>query len=237
MKRAFTLIELLVAISVIVVLAGISIPVIGVVRKQAKDAQCRNNLKQLFTGITGYRMESNQIFPQTLTIMFEEGQALAGESRKLLLCPFDGTKGNDATFNRHSQWASLPELRTDPRNNQPLSLSYLFEAAHVPLNSNAQNWTFGDGTLWSTHGTTWGVVKAAQLRKGGSVPSTGGPGRPFNESQFPIIRCFYHAPWATLPPASLTEKVMNVSWDGSIFMSMPFWEHQMDPGIPLPTFL
>jgi len=232
MKRAFTLIELLIVISVIAVLAGLAIPVIGIVRTQAKDAQCRNNLKQLFTGITGFRMEHNQVFPQTLTVLFEEGNSLAGESPKLLLCPFDASKGQDNTFNRHPLWAKLPELRP----SGSLTLSYLFEAAHVALNSDAQTWTFGDGSSWSSHGTTWDVVKAAQLRQGGSPMTPNGPGRPFNESQFPIIRCFYHAPWATLPPASLAEKVVNLSWDGRIFMSMPFWEHQMDPAIPLPTF-
>ena len=88
MKRAFTLTELLIVISVIVVLAGVAIPVIGIVRRQAKDVQCRNNLQQIFTGITGYRHSVGKIMSdfrarQSSQVMLE-GDALAKLANGLL---------------------------------------------------------------------------------------------------------------------------------------------------------
>ena len=240
MKRAFTLIELLVAIGVIVVLAGITIPVIGVVRKQAKDAQCRNNLKQLFTGITGFRMENNQAYPATLRSLFAEGQALAGESARLLLCPHDSQLGTDATCGRNPNW-DFPVNSLD-RLAEP-ACSYFFEVSGKPLEDPEKNWPFADGDsdpsnnpTWlfidtsnpSNNRTTWWQAKAYQLRKGNFGMTA------FDESDFPIIRCFHHHFWKSSGLGAKDKKVMNLAWDGTIFLSIPYWEHQANPNIPLP---
>jgi prepilin-type N-terminal cleavage/methylation domain-containing protein len=241
MKRAFTLIELLVAISVIVVLAGITIPVIGVVRKQAKDAQCRNNLKQLFTGITGFRLENNQAYPATLRSLFAEGQALAGESSKLLLCPHDGQKGQDQTCARNPLW-DTPYAGELNRLHET-DCSYFFEVSGKPLGVPEANWPLEDGDTdplnnpkWlfidtsnpSNNRTTWWQAKAYQLRKGNFGMTA------FDESDFPIIRCFHHHFWKSSGLGAKDKKVMNLAWDGTIFLSIPYWEHQANPNIPLP---
>jgi prepilin-type N-terminal cleavage/methylation domain-containing protein len=53
-KDGFTLIELLVVITVILILAGISLPLIEKVKERARAAVCSNNLKQLGMGLIMY---------------------------------------------------------------------------------------------------------------------------------------------------------------------------------------
>jgi prepilin-type processing-associated H-X9-DG protein len=60
---AFTLIELLVVITTIAILAGILIPVISMVRDQAKSNKCQSNLRQLQTGAISYSIDWDEALP------------------------------------------------------------------------------------------------------------------------------------------------------------------------------
>ena len=56
-KQAFTLIELLMVISIIGVLAGILIPTVGAVRKQANIAASKSQLSNYVTAMTVFKSE------------------------------------------------------------------------------------------------------------------------------------------------------------------------------------
>ncbi len=62
-KKGFTLIELLVVVAIIALLAALLIPVIGMVRGQAKQAQCLNNLRQLGIGMLIYAGDNDGCIP------------------------------------------------------------------------------------------------------------------------------------------------------------------------------
>ncbi|MDR1279549.1 MAG: prepilin-type N-terminal cleavage/methylation domain-containing protein [Opitutaceae bacterium] len=62
-RRAFTLIELLTVIAIIGILAGILIPVTGVVRDKARSAQCISNLRQLHVGLMLYVNDDKGYLP------------------------------------------------------------------------------------------------------------------------------------------------------------------------------
>lgn len=55
--RAFTLIELLVVVSIISLLIAMLLPVCARAREQARQVYCRNNLRNMWTGILTYSQE------------------------------------------------------------------------------------------------------------------------------------------------------------------------------------
>lgn len=63
-RLGFTLIELLVVIAIIAILAAILFPVFGRVRRNAQQASCSSNVKQLTTAILLYVDDWNSRLPQ-----------------------------------------------------------------------------------------------------------------------------------------------------------------------------
>jgi prepilin-type N-terminal cleavage/methylation domain-containing protein/prepilin-type processing-associated H-X9-DG protein len=92
----FTLIELLTVIAIIGILAAIIIPTVGRVRSSAKNAACKNNLRQIGVAVQIYGNE-NKFYPPSRT-------ALNDSSRpnflwRQLLRPYMGTNGDPSRQN------------------------------------------------------------------------------------------------------------------------------------------
>lgn len=62
-EHGFTLIELLTVITIIGILAGILIPVVGKVRNSAYDVQCKTSLRQWGIAISGYVTDNRGLLP------------------------------------------------------------------------------------------------------------------------------------------------------------------------------
>ena len=62
-SQGFTLIELLVVISIIAILAGMLLPVIGVVREMARSAQCGKNQSQIMGAMVAYSTTEEVAWP------------------------------------------------------------------------------------------------------------------------------------------------------------------------------
>jgi len=62
LRRAFTLIELLVVIAIIAILAAILFPVFAKAREAARATACKNNLKQIGTGIMMYVQDYDELY-------------------------------------------------------------------------------------------------------------------------------------------------------------------------------
>jgi prepilin-type N-terminal cleavage/methylation domain-containing protein len=228
-RHGFTLMELLVVISIIALLAGMILGAVSIVRRQAREVQCRSNLQQIGIGLTGFQQDHNNSFPVTFGALFAQGSTLEHENSKILLCPLDPDHGTNSLMgranNNSNSWGDLSAL-FEP------GCSYLFEASGRTLGATERDWTYPDNSSWKDHGNTWAEAKAYQLKHGNAIA---GGNAPFRPSDFPIVRCWHHAKWADSDMKKADKKkVMNLAWDLSIFMSIPYWEHQINPAIPLP---
>jgi len=105
--KAFTLIELLVVISVIAVLMGILIPILGRVRRQAKSVVCQSNLRQWGVAFAGYLSEDQNQMPLHSMAHYLKSfspppwyialRPYFGDDSDIILCPM-ATKLNDGTI-------------------------------------------------------------------------------------------------------------------------------------------
>ena len=62
-RNGFTLIELLVVIGIIAALAGLMVPVVGMVREQANSVACMSNQRQIGLALLTYAGNNNQAIP------------------------------------------------------------------------------------------------------------------------------------------------------------------------------
>lgn len=67
-RQAFTLTELLVVISILALLAGLLMPVIGRVRGASKRSACTSNLRQVGVALRLYLDQSSNLFPSCCTL-------------------------------------------------------------------------------------------------------------------------------------------------------------------------
>jgi prepilin-type N-terminal cleavage/methylation domain-containing protein/prepilin-type processing-associated H-X9-DG protein len=97
-RPAFTLIELLVVISIIALLIGILLPVLGSARGAARQVKCASNMKQWGIAYMAYTADNKDFLPR------EDGDDDSGT--------FQGTANNNT--NPEAWYNSLPKLIEAP---------------------------------------------------------------------------------------------------------------------------
>jgi prepilin-type N-terminal cleavage/methylation domain-containing protein len=236
-RTAFTLIEMLVVIAIIVTLASILVPTISLAKRMVQDMKCGHQLQQLAGAMLAYEADNDDKFPGRLRYMVKNGMV----TDRLLLCPRDPHKGTGGVNRPWDAITNSGEIYT-----AEAPCSYLYEVSETKLSAGLFDY-FYFGKNWPDPPPaaptdpdlmpTWLDAKREQLRSGNSLVGDTAP-KPFPGSVMPIIRCFWHEKWSrngTVLDADkqLLKRVKNVSWDCSVFESIPQWEHQANPAIPL----
>ena len=212
LRQAFTLIAMLGVIAIIVVLAGLLVPIVVGAGQTADELVCKNNLTQLGKAIVDWRIHikggANK-FPGKLLWLSDSSRGGTMEGQvDMYLCPFDETNGTDTDMGRPSGWNSS----WGTGNPHEIGSSYLYEVSNseCPWASPAK-WI-----EWKRWQHKFGNGSAA-------YPDTIG-GKPYPESKMPIIRCFHHYDWNTVNSTDDIQEVYNVSWGCNFFKSRPQWE-------------
>jgi prepilin-type N-terminal cleavage/methylation domain-containing protein/prepilin-type processing-associated H-X9-DG protein len=99
LKRGFTLIELLVVIAIIAILAAILFPVFAKAREAARATACKNNLKQIGTGMAMYVQDYDETYPGRSQLYGHWGYAVQPyiKNFNVFQCPSNPIKNNNAT--------------------------------------------------------------------------------------------------------------------------------------------
>lgn len=125
---AFSLIELMVVIAIVAVLAGMLLPVVGMVRSQAHALRCGGQVRQCTLALLAYAGDNDGSTPAGLDLLTSDGsplyidnwgKVLVGgdylEERSLLHCPTVRPQGPNWWFDTYgfsSRWVpvTLPTL-------------------------------------------------------------------------------------------------------------------------------
>jgi prepilin-type N-terminal cleavage/methylation domain-containing protein len=186
-SQGFTLIELLVVISIIAILAGMLLPVIGVVREMARSAQCGKNQSQILGSLIAYSTSEETGWPDPrpgkITTIAATGTGGAqytaaimeilaysqGLPNNLFKCPSSSEGGPSKAA--ASTKATLSATTTNWGWNPPVGVSYAMDWA-APLETGSARVILADRDP-AYHGKAamacFGDAHVAKLKK----PTTG----------------------------------------------------------------
>jgi prepilin-type N-terminal cleavage/methylation domain-containing protein len=233
-RRSFTLIELLVVIAIIALLAGMLLPVIERSRRKARETACIGNLRQIGLALIIYRDEHDNHMSPWMSTLYPERV----DTARVFACredrndpgtlpeswdphPGDGSATGGGQFsgaydrknNTGRYGTKTIDLSDRANTSDPIpGISYFYECSEATQPwTTAPSWFSGAG--WSDV-KTWADYKKHQL-------AGGRDGEPYDETLFPIVRCFWHT---RVGSGDRLAPVFNVSHAGNTFMSYTFWE-------------
>ncbi len=244
-RLGFTLIELLVVIAIIGILGSALVVSVQSGYKQARQANCKSNLRQFGVALTIYRGEHDNQTPDWISNLYPDYV----DDRSMYVCRADKNGGRGDA--RPSELLSLPKMKNamdapayydnetgsgETRNKAIRACSYLYEfsAARSP-------WAVPGKSTGSTY--LMRNYKSDQMTIGDkSNLDENGRSIPHSASRIPIIRCYHHfhdQKVICYQNSDAGEKLsskkkdyitINVAYAGNVFVGPTWWEGTMFPG-------
>jgi len=242
-RSGFTLLELLVVIVIIGLLSSALVVSVQSGYKQARQANCKSNLRQFGVALTIYRGEHDNRTPDWLSNLYPDYV----DDRSMYVCRADKNGGTDTP--RPKELVSLitgsnatdsspywdNERNSDATRNDAIECcSYLYEfsnartAWRVPGHPGTGDYRMRD-------------YKMDQMTYGDDSNMINGQIMPYSASRIPIIRCYHH--WQDLKIIGYSDSsaksagratrqyvTINVAYAGNVFVGPTWWEGTLYPG-------
>ena len=249
-NAGFSLLELLAVIVILGMLAGLGAPMVISAQRQARQADCRSNLRQFGIALAAYRSDHNGLNPPWLSNLFPDYI----DGKDVYLCKSDRdirrstsnyhpipTELHDQYgFDYYTEVEDFGTGRENGRNNEINLNSYFYEFSAAECTWDHEEAHDMDGEAPKP---AWWEAKEWQLRYGDDANGGGNPAnpKPYSTARMPIIRCWHH--WqedkvlgyeksGTKRGTHLRKLplVLNVGYAGNVFASPPWWEGRPDVG-------
>jgi prepilin-type N-terminal cleavage/methylation domain-containing protein len=247
-RAGFTLLELLVVIVILGILSASLVISVQSSYKNARQVNCKSNLRQFGVALTIYRAEHDNRTPDWISNLYPEYV----DDRAMYVCTADINKGFDRprpedlillindkgnAADQSSYWDN--EKNGDSRRNQAVkACSYFYEFSAAPA---PKSWYNGEPLPSTVQINTMSDFKHVQLRYGDQANQVDGKQMPYSASRIPIVRCFHHFrdmrvlgyqnsggnKTSTVKKDYIT---INVAYAGNVFVGPTWWEGTIHPG-------
>lgn len=242
-RAGFTLLELLVVIVIIGILGSALVVSVQSGYKQARQTNCKSNLRQFGVALTIYRGEHENQTPDWLSSLYPEYV----DDRGLFVCRADKNGGRDtprprdlvmlikdtsSVLDNSTYWDNLRNGDTS-RNQAIQCCSYFYEFSNAATTWRVDNHP-GNGNYKMRD------FKMDQMTYGDANNTINGKIMPYSASRIPIIRCYHH--WRdqkvlgvayadrTSHRATRQYITINVAYAGNVFVGPVWWEGTIYPG-------
>ncbi len=211
--------------------------------KQARQANCKSNLRQYGVAITIYRGEHDNKTPDWTSNLYPDYV----DDRSMFVCRADKLGGTDtprpkeliANITGSNATDTDPfwdnKRNSDPSRNQAIECcSYLYEFSNaktpwrVPGHPGTADYRMRD-------------YKMDQMTYGDDSNMIDGKIMPYSASRIPIARCYHH--WRDQKIMGYSDKsaknsthatrqyiTINVAYAGNVFVGPTWWEGTIHPG-------
>jgi len=221
--------------------------------KQARQANCKSNLRQFGVALTIYRGEHDNRTPDWLSNLYPEYI----DDRSMYVCRADNRDGRDAPvpddylraiqdddynfYKNEETWDNKKNRSGDTRNTGIENCSYCYEFSVAPGVSMEWYSKTNPKIPLPENLTIKTIVdfKRVQLVYGDGNNVVDGIQYPYSASRIPIVRCCHHWRDQKLYGYKNSERtggiqrlpiVINVAYAGNVFVSPPYWEGMIRPG-------
>ena len=138
-SQRFTLIELLVVVAIIGILAAMLMPTLGKARERARQAACKNNLKQIGAALMMYADDNDGAIPQSWSVSVDAHLAPDYIDIQVFSCPSAGTTASQSDYTYSGIGRSF-------RDSKPTTTILMMDGYNNHINNNNhQNVLYLDG--------------------------------------------------------------------------------------------